>query len=42
MDKRPLDSSIAKSPQLVTFDAILPAAMAARAEEASKGSQPIP
>jgi formate/nitrite transporter FocA (FNT family) len=33
MDKRPLDSSIAKSPQLVTFDAILPAAMAARAEE---------
>src|SRR5215471_1231176 len=33
MDKRPLDSHIAKSPQLVTFDAILPAAMAARAEE---------
>src|SRR5215469_13315137 len=33
MDKRPSDSSIAKSPQLVTFEAILPATMAARAEE---------
>jgi formate transporter len=33
MDKRPSDSSIATSPQLVTFDAILPATMAARAEE---------
>jgi len=33
MDKRSSDSSLAKSPQLVTFDAILPATMAARAEE---------
>jgi formate transporter len=33
MDEPPLDSRTAKSPQLVTFDAILPAAMAARAEE---------
>jgi formate transporter len=33
MDKRPSDSTIAKSPQVVTFDAILPATMAARAEE---------
>jgi formate transporter len=33
MDKQPLDSGVAKSPQLVTFDAILPATMAVRAEE---------
>lgn len=33
MDKRSTDSRTAKSPQLVTFDAILPPMMAARAEE---------
>jgi formate transporter len=33
MDKGQPESTGAKSPQLVTFDAILPAAMAARAEE---------
>jgi formate transporter len=33
MDRRPPEPSAAKSPQLVTFDAILPATMAVRAEE---------
>jgi formate transporter len=33
MDDRPTGSNAAKSPQLVTFEALLPAAMAARAEE---------
>jgi formate transporter len=34
MDDRPTDGPAAKAPQLVTFDALLPAAMAVRAEEA--------
>ena len=33
MDAQPLGSEAAQSPQPVTFDAIMPAAMAARAEE---------
>jgi hypothetical protein len=33
MDRRPPEPSAAKSTQLVTFDAILPATMAVRAEE---------
>lgn len=34
MDDRPTDANAGNSPRLVTFDALMPAAMAARAEEA--------
>ena len=43
MDAQPPGSEAAQSPRPVTFDAIMPAAMAVRAEESGvKGRRSIP